>query len=316
MYAPRYGNPDKETELVWVNRAGVIEEIDTLSVGIPRLQLSPDNSRLALAHRVGSDIQISVYDMARKVMDSVVATMRQETIGMPMWSRPDGSRLLFSHSGVREASIVSTVVGANAPEMELLSTAGSWVFPHSLTNDGRRLAFHVDPGAGIGISVLEFTDDGSHGEAEMFLSGPDYECCPAFSPDGRWMAYVSDESGVEEVYVIRYPSGEDRQRISPSGGYAPLWSPNGTEVFYQGNWGREFWAVPIVTEPELEVGDAEMLFTGSFHASNDAGHGYDVSADGQRFLMVRLEENDWRVSELIVVQNWLSELQAFFPIDE
>jgi hypothetical protein len=110
------------------------------------------------------------------------------------------------------------------------------------------------------------------------------------------------------------------RRVSVDGGDAPLWSPDGREIFYQNGWWDkesnrkpEMWARSVTTEPSLQLGEARKLFDGWFLGSDDGGQSYDISRDGKRFLMVRTDERFRRVSEIIVVQNWFEELERLVP---
>ncbi len=111
-----------------------------------------------------------------------------------------------------------------------------------------------------------------------------------------------------------YPTGR-AVKVSPNGGYGPLWSPDGTELFYQRDEGKELWVVPIATDPEIRPGEARMLFEGSYQQSGNGGFTYDVSNDGQRFLMVQTDPDEWIVKELVVVLNWFEELKRLVPTD-
>ena len=164
--------------------------------------------------------------------------------------------------------------------------------------------------------MFELGENQGEGEVRSFLATPANENSPAFSPDGHWIAYLSFVGGTSQVYASRYPSGEHTRRISPTGENisGPLWSRDGKEIFYQSEWGKKLWAVPVVTEPAFDVGDARMLFEGSFLQSNDSGHAYDVSRDGQRFLMVTTGEvDDAETFRIQVVQNWHQELLDRVP---
>jgi Tol biopolymer transport system component len=301
--------------LVWADRSGLVEEIDMIPVGQPTLQLSPDNTRLALEHRVGPEVYISIYDMTRRMLESTLTTKRQEVVGMPVWSKPDGKEIVFSRPHTHHGVVVSKRVDGHASEVELFDVAGSWLYVFSFSNDGKRLAYNLnrpDIETGSVIEVFEFVEHLGEGKRRSIPDLRPHTAEPALSPDGGWITYSSFEGGIGQIYVRRYPSGETR-RLSPDGGNGPLWSPDGTEIFYQRRWGAELWMVPIATEPQLKIGEARMLFEGSFLGSNDSGLAYDVSRDGQRFLMVRTNPQDWIVSDLFVVQNWFEELERLVP---
>jgi len=136
---------------------------------------------------------------------------------------------------------------------------------------------------------------------------------PAFSPDGRYVAYVSDETGELEVYVRSYPDSERKWAISSSGGREPVWSRDGNSLFYRN--GGEMWEVPIQTEPEFRAGVATLLFDQPYAPRSGPTAtvpDYDVSADGQSFLMLR-HSGDSGLTEVRVILNWAEELERLAP---
>ena len=159
--------------------------------------------------------------------------------------------------------------------------------------------------------MFEVGENTADGEFDIYLGTPEYECCAMFSPDGRWITYVSQVSGRFEVYVAAYPSGQTA-RVSTEGGRAPMWSHDGDEIFFLNERLTELWAAPIATDPDLQPGRPTLLFRGTFSNSGDAGYAYDVAQD-ERFVMVRTDEHLRDLSELIVVQHWFEELTRLVP---
>jgi hypothetical protein len=127
---------------------------------------------------------------------------------------------------------------------------------------------------------------------------------PAISPDGKWLAYVSDESGKSEMYVTGYPAARGRSLISIDGGEEPIWSRNGKELFYRN--GQRWMVVTTSTQPTFDAGRPRLLFEGNY--LNVSGLSYDVTADGQRFVLIRGVEAP-PVREIHVVLNWFEELK-------
>jgi hypothetical protein len=146
------------------------------------------------------------------------------------------------------------------------------------------------------------------------------EAYPDFSPDGRWLAYASDESGRGEVYVQPYPGPGPRQQVSTDGGTAPAWSRDGRELFYtttQTLGGQatltKMMVVPVAWRPTFTAGAPRMLFQGRYGASAIV-RGYDVTSDARRFLMVQQKERPAAsAADMILVQNWFEELKARVP---
>jgi hypothetical protein len=160
---------------------------------------------------------------------------------------------------------------------------------------------------------------GTHAKTPL-LYGKAEEQYPDISPDGRWIAYASNESGRSEVYVQPFPDLGSRHQISTDGGTAPAWSRDGGELFYtttetfggQASLTRMM-AVAVATAPSFAASRPRMLFEGRYGATGIV-RPYDVSPDGQRFLMVKQKERTpIAASQMILVQNWLEELKARVP---
>jgi eukaryotic-like serine/threonine-protein kinase len=138
------------------------------------------------------------------------------------------------------------------------------------------------------------------------------EGVPQFSPDGNWVAYVSDESGREEIYVTAYPGPAKKMPISTDGGKEPVWNPNGRELFYRS--GSKMMAVDIATQPVFARSRPRELFRGDYVPMAGPGSNYDVSLDGRRFLMIQrsARENATPI-QIVVVLNWFEELKRLVP---
>lgn len=162
-----------------------------------------------------------------------------------------------------------------------------------------------NPGGGD-ISILE-------GEsASRLLAGSHEEVSPALSPDGRWLAYESDETGQPEIYVTRYPGPAGSRLISVNGGREPLWSRDGRELFY--NQGDFLVVVPVEsTDSALKTGPPKVLFEVPYAGLDRGGMGYDVSPDGERFVMLQLKEGS--SSHINVVVNWTEEFERLVPTE-
>ena len=183
--------------------------------------------------------------------------------------------------------------------------------PSVFSPDGQFVAlFRTDPKMQRDIWVISVKDR----RRSVFLSTPATEGAPRFSPDGRWIAYVSDESGRAEIYVQPYPGPGGKWQISTDGGIEPVWNPNGRELFYRS--ADRMMAVPVTMQPTFSVGKPMMLFKGDYLASPFPATGvtYDVTGDGQRFLMVKdaPQASDIRIN---VVVNWFEELKRLVPIN-
>ena len=133
-----------------------------------------------------------------------------------------------------------------------------------------------------------------------------------FSPDGRWLAYSSNESGRSEIYVQAYPGPGGKWQISTEGGTEPLWSRNGRELFYRN--GNRMMAVDITTQPNFSAGKPKLFFEGQYEPTLVSNANYDISPDGQRFLMLKAIETEAAApTQINVVLNWFEELKQKVP---
>jgi Tol biopolymer transport system component len=147
---------------------------------------------------------------------------------------------------------------------------------------------------------------------QPFLRTQFDEAAPRFSPDGRWLAYVSDESGRYEIYVQPYPGPGGKWQISTEGGTEPVWNPNGRELFYRSS--DKMMAVDIATQSGFAAGTPRILFEGRYEPAPFPVANYDVSRDGQRFLVLKLsEEAQSAPTQINVVLNWFEELKQKVP---
>jgi Tol biopolymer transport system component len=148
-------------------------------------------------------------------------------------------------------------------------------------------------------------------QTQPFVQMPATQSAARFSPDGRWLAYTSFESGRAEIYVQPFPGPGGKWQISTEGGTEPAWNPNGRELFYR--QGERMMAVDIVTQPAFSAGRPRLLFEGLYLPSAGNLAAYDVSQDGQRFLMVEESQQEQPPTQINVVLNWFEELERLVP---
>jgi len=289
--------------LVWVNRNGEstsLTDEDDGSFIYPRL--SPDGSRFAISKQSVDGRSLWIYDVARG------GSMRLAFEGgqyVSSWSL-DGRGLAY-WSNYPEPGLYLAAVGATDSAQPLFIDP-LWMFPGSWAPDGSGLAFtRVSPATKGDIWIAP----GSSSEARPFVSSKFDERAPAFSPDGRFIAYVSDESGRNEVYVRDYPTGAELWPVSTGGGGEPLWSRDGRELFYRR--GDELLVADVRLGDGLVLGTPRTVFKGQFRPTAVGPPNYEISLDGERFLMV--EQLDELPTRMNVVVNWVEELKRLVPSD-
>jgi serine/threonine-protein kinase len=288
--------------LVWVDRQGREEPIEVPGRAYVYARLSPDGTRIALDIR-DQENDIWIWDLARQTLARL--TFDPGLNRSPVWT-PDGKRLAFSAQRDNAENIYwQAADGSGAPE-PLTEIPNASVFPHVFSSDGTHFLF-TSIAPPYDISRVSLTADR---KPELLLQTPFDETNPDLSPDGRWLAYQSNESGRTEIYVRPYPDlNAGRWQISTAGGARPLWNPNGRELFYYLAPGT-LMSVPVELGTTFKAGTPQVIFQGQY-AIPQAGRQYSVSPDGRRFLMIKLPAatGDAPPPQIIVVQNWFEELR-------
>jgi serine/threonine-protein kinase len=294
--------------LVWVDRSGAAEPLPLPAASYLYPRISPDGGTLAVEIE-GPNHDFYFYDFARTVLSKVTIDGLSHD---PVWS-PDGDRLAFRSwlaGGMTLWSMRSDRSGAP----ERLDPAGTRQSPVSFSPDGQFLAFdQKDPETGDDAWVLPLQGK----QAPRAIANTRFgEGSMKFSPDGRWVAYSSDESGNPEVYVQAFPGPGLRVQISNNGGTDPVWRRSGGELFYRS--GDKMMVVSVATSPQFKASAPRQLWEGTYSEGIAASCGmpgvsssnYDVSADGQRFLMVRDLDQSTFSTRIVVVLNWVEQLKA------
>jgi serine/threonine-protein kinase len=308
-----------QSKLVWVSRNGAEQPLATPARAYGFLQLSPDGRRVAV-NITEQESQVWLYDL-RETLTRL--TFEGNLNAVPVWT-PDGKRIAFQSNKEGPLNIFWQLADGSGG-LERLTTSEFLAAPRSFTPDGQVLAFiEVNPTTGFDIWVLRMGDpspgsgqvpsasSGQGRKALPFLRTRFNETVPQFSPDGRWLAYISDESGGYEIYVQPYPGPGGKWQISTEGGTEPVWNPNGRELFYRS--GDKMMAVDIATQPSFAAGKPRRLFEGQYQQTSATAPYYDVSPDGQRFLMLKpTEQAQAAPTQINVVLNWFEELKQKVP---
>jgi Tol biopolymer transport system component len=294
-----------ENGLVWVDLEGNLERLPFPLALYQSPRLSPDGKQLVVS-RLENLPNLWIYGLNR-------GTSRRLTDeeGAEYWAiwTPDGKRIVFNSTRTGHPAIPLLWKPADGSRPAELFTEGkNHQQPKSWSAGGKVMVFTegLDPETGIDIFIVKIDGDR---KPEPFLNSRFNEIQPMFSPDGRWMAYVTDESGRDEVYVRPYPGPGDLIPISIDGGVEPVWSPDGKVLYYRDFSGGKMMAVSFVTEPELRVGKPRLLFEGKYFRGAPWGRNYDIAPDGTRFIMITDESQSEQPTQINVVLNWSEELK-------
>jgi serine/threonine protein kinase/Tol biopolymer transport system component len=302
VLAYRHGAEANLFTLVWVSRNGTEQRLAAPPHNYVMPRVSPDGHRIA-AGIEGADSQVWLYDLTR---DTLTRLTFDGTGNIdPIWT-PDGKRIVFK-KGDKQRLFWQPADGSG-PAAELTKNdLASNNIPGSFSPDAQVLAF-VEINPGYEIHTLPLTD----GNPKPFIRSPSSGTAPRFSPDGHFIAYASDESGRFEIYVRPYPGPGGKWQISTEGGTEPVWNPKGREMFYRS--GTKMMAVEVTTQGTFSAGRPKLLFEAPYVPSPRTFQNYDVSPDGQRFLMLKPSESaEAAPTQINVVLNWFEELKQKVP---
>jgi serine/threonine-protein kinase len=305
------GAVDGERQLVWVDRQGNESPLPLPPRSYLYPHLSPDGKLLALEIE-GPSHDLYLYDLARGILT------RMSLDGLshaPVWS-PDGRQIGFRSWKLGGMTMWAMPADRSRPEQRLLDERGmqsvvSW------SPDGGHILY-VDQFPDTAMDVLALPLAGERKPVPVARS-KFVEGSPKFSPDGRWLAYCSNESGRPEVFVQPFPGPGPKIQISSDGGSDPVWRRQGGELYYRN--ADRMMAVDVRTEPTFSAGRPRVLWEGHYSHGMSSSCGqpgvtsfnYDVTPDGKRFLMVKEPHQDVSSNRIVVVLNWFEELKRRVP---
>jgi serine/threonine-protein kinase len=322
VYVPG-GATGATRSLVWVTRQGQ----ETAITAPPRAyvvpRLSPDGRRVALDIR-DQDHDIWIGDLARQTLTRLTDSPAPDLY--PVWT-PDGQRIVFASARAGKLNLFWQAADNTGP-VERLTTSPNPQLPTAIAPDGTRLIVEESvPASGRDLRVLRMQgrpetvtlapppSPGGPRQTEPLMQAKFNGANGEVSPDGHWLAYQSNDSGRNQVFVRPFPNVDDGHwTISTNGGTRPVWARSGRELFYLDGT-NALTAVSVHTTPIFSVDTPTKLFEGRYYANED-GRTYDVSPDGQRFLMIKaIASGDQAptLPSMVVVLNWLEELKARVP---
>ena len=307
--------------LALVDRDGVLEPLNVPPADYRRPRVSPDGTQVVVTSQDDVRNFIWVYDLSGDT------TIRQMTFdgrnGAALWT-PDGEWITFASSRDAEQPVTATTLsiyrrradGTGVAERLTTAEEGHQHFPESYSGDGRLSFSDVVVGGATSVWTLS-SEDGA--EPELFVDVPEsIQQGSVFSQDGNWIAYQSNESGSYEIYVQPFPPTEQKSQITQTGGRLPLWSPDGSELFFFSDSAQQLSAVDIGTSPGVTFGDPQPIpirNSGPRNARN-----FDIMPDGERFVATvpvadeGAEGDEPPAAQINIILNWFEELKERVPV--
>ena len=305
VYVPGSAGGEGVATLTWVGRNGDEESLPAPPEAYRHPRVSPDGTRVAVTIGGGDNDDVWIWDLARETLTQL--TFNESRDEVPLWT-PDSGQVVFRST--REGGGLFWKAADGTGEVERLKEGSAR--PYAWAADGR-LVF--DQQGDIGVLTME-----GERTVEMLLDAEYSEATPALSPDGRWLAYTSNETGTFLIYVRPFPNIDDGLwRVSPDFGVEPVWSPDGRELFYRSFDATALMVAQVETEPTFSRRTPEPLFGLSSYGSA-RGRDFDLAPTGERFIFPTLgtaaqTSGDEPFNGLIFVENWFEELNARVPVN-
>ena len=299
--------------LLWVDRDGHEEPIAAPPRAYVGPRISPDGTRIAVEIR-DQENDIWLWDLARKALTRL--TFDPAIDRDPVWT-PDGRHIIFASSRTGAFDLYARAADGTGTDVQLTASTNS-EYAAQVTPDGLFvIGYEVRPRTAF--DVVRFALNGNPGargavtRSELLIETPADDRNAELSPDGRYIAYQSNESGQFEVYVRPYPHiGGGRWQVSTNVGKGPAWSRNGRELFFMDRT-NHLMAAPVDTQGDAFSAGAPVTVLQTPYATPFAWRMYDVSADANRFLMIKGRFSQTAPPTIVVVQNWVEELKRILP---
>ncbi len=294
-----------ERSLLRADHQGKVESLSETAYPFQNPQFSPDGKKIVVMIEAAND-DVWIYDIVRD--NFIRLTYQAGSNVAPIWT-PDSQKVTYSSNRAGPYNLFWKPADGSGAEQQL--TASEFIeFPCSWSPDGEVLIYSQNhPKTGLDLWSLPI---GEESKPTKFIVTSYNEFAPKFSPEGKWIAYVSDESGQNEVYVQQFPGPGGKLQISKNGGSFPAWAPNGEKLFYVND--NTMMAVEISTKPKFEASPPQQLFKSEYLSigSNPSIPNYDLSPNGDYFVMIRTEQGK-APTRLHVILNWFEELKRLVP---
>jgi len=296
------GDARRSQRLVWVDRAGLVEPLPLPERDYHSVAISPDGRQTIVQIEEGM-VGLWLYDFARQTLTPFATSGGSSQA--PVWT-PDGKRVIYRGTRAGFRNLFWKAADGTGEEGRLTTKADVVQTPTSVSPDGHWVVFNEEGSAQTGGQIWMMPLEGEPsptGKPTLLVKGTNGQV----SPDGKWIAYLSLVSERHEAYVQPFPGPGPRQPISTGGALSPLWSRDGSELFFTTL--DELMAVDVTTTPEFSASAPRVVFEGRYRDSFNGNTPYDISADGRRFLRVQQVLPDRALTHIDVVLDWLAEVK-------
>jgi serine/threonine-protein kinase len=296
----------RNTQLFWIDRSGTAVPVSSAQRPFRNPSLSPDGRRFVVSvDEPDGATNLWLYDRDRQTWAQLTSEKNNES---PQWS-PRGDRIAFTSN--REGFLNLFVMPSEGGTATRVTTNNRGQFPSGWSPDGQALLFrHHNLATFWDVWEVPLGEDR---RPRPLMEAPGFQGGARLSPDGRWLAYVSSESGSgsAEIYVRPYRGADRTWTISTDGGFAPVWSRTGREILYMSERPGSYkvWAVPVTAAPTFHPSAPRALFE-----RRGEQYGYDVTADGEHFVIAEATDPEPERLQIVVVPNWFEELKAKVPV--
>ena len=289
--------------LVLVDHEGEVEPLEFQAEIYQSPRISPNGKQLLIT-RIQDNANLWIYGLERGT--SRRFTEEEYNSFWGIWT-PKGNEIVFNSNlyGGTEMNLFRQRADGGGQE-ERLTIGNYHQLPKCWSKDNKLLLYSegIHPETGMDVYMLPM--EGDSVPIPLF-NGRFNETHPMLSPDGRWIAYASNESGRDEIFVSSFPDLDINIPISIEGGVEPLWAPDGNVIYFRDYTGDNLMKVSFTTDPEINVGVPTILFQGKYYGSTPWGRNYDLSPDGKHFLMIKVESVESAGSQINVILNWNEE---------
>jgi Tol biopolymer transport system component len=311
------GGGGQNVSIYWMDREGKFQPLRETPGNYINPAFSPDGKSLALEINDGRRRDIWVFEWERDTLTRL--TFGGEQNGYPVWT-PDGHRIVYSSQEKGGVFNLWWIRADGAGDAQRLAESKNVQYAGSWRRDGKVLAFNqFDPGTGNDIMTLPIEGNEKSGwkpgEPKPFVNSTFDERGPAFSPDGRWLAYMSDESGSFEVYVRPFPGPGGKWQVSTSGGRYPKWSRNGKELFYRTGDSKIMVVTYAASGDSFRADKPQLWSPGQFTERGLSFYNFDLHPDGKRFAVLKAPgtEQTAAVNKVSFIFNFFDELRRKLP---